>query len=97
MPDSIVNRAKAAAQFEHALCFVTKAYESYLMNIAMNAEKVLNGAGAHSITNPAYDRAHNLKLQRLSRHAGHRRLLTAHLAQGLAAHYPPLSQARTPC
>lgn len=97
MLHSIVNRAKAAAQFEHALCFVTKAYEGYLMNIAMNAEKALNGADARLNMKPAYDRANAIKLQRRSRYAGQRRSLTAHLAQGFAAHYPPLSQARTPC
>lgn len=67
------------------------------MNIAMNAAKALSGADTRLNTKPAYDRANDPKLQRRHRHAGHRRRLTAHLAQGFAAHYPPLSQARTPC
>ncbi|WP_426205471.1 hypothetical protein [Pseudomonas sp. TWP3-1] len=86
---SIVKRAKAAAQFEHALCFVTKAYEGYLMNIAMNAAKHT----LRAIMKSAYDRTYRIKLQQCMRcagSAGHGRHLTAHLSAGLSAHYPPL-------
>jgi thioredoxin reductase (NADPH) len=58
---SIVKHTEAAIQFEHALPFVTKAYEVYLMNAAKHSRLIILGSGPAGYSAAVYAARANLK------------------------------------
>jgi thioredoxin reductase (NADPH) len=58
---SIVKHIEAATQFEHALPFVTKAYEVYLMNVAKHSRLIILGSGPAGYSAAVYAARANLK------------------------------------
>jgi len=74
---SIAKRMRIALQLEHALSFVTKAYDVYLMNVARPAEFAGRNAYRHRYGD-AYDHGRHIKLQLNAHSIKHRcRTLTA--------------------
>ena len=99
---SIAKRTRAALQLEHALSFVTKAYELYLMNVAKPAISIESKRFASiamvTLTTTADTSSCSPMVTAPDIRAGHRRRFAANSFAGLRApDRPPLLQAWMPC
>jgi hypothetical protein len=100
---SIANRTRSALQLEHALPFVTKAYELYLMNVAnlagSGSQGMLNSIDTATLTTTGDTSSCSSMLAAPDNCAGQRRRFAANSFAGPARPLTalPFCKAWMPC